>query len=141
MADKEYKLKLRLSNGNDIDAGTFTVPQGEQGETGKTAYDYAKDGGYAGTEAQFAAKLAEEPPAESDPTVPAWAKEPNPPAESDPTVPDWAKQPNKPTYTADDVGARPNTWTPTPADIGLKTEPWTLTYEDGTTETKVVYVG
>lgn len=61
--------------------------------------------------------------------------------ETDPTVPAWAKQPNKPTYTADDVGARPNTWTPTPADIGLKTEQWELTYEDGTTETKVVYVG
>lgn len=33
----------------------------------------------------------------------------NPPvtAESDPTVPDWAKQPRKPTYTAQEVGAQP----------------------------------
>lgn len=38
--------------------------------------------------------------------------------ETDPTVPAWAKEPNKPTYTAEDVGARPNTWTPTPAEIG-----------------------
>ena len=29
----------------------------------------------------------------------------NPIAETDPTVPDWAKQPDKPSYTADEVGA------------------------------------
>ena len=29
----------------------------------------------------------------------------NPPAESDPTVPEWAKQPQKPKYTASEVGA------------------------------------
>ena len=29
--------------------------------------------------------------------------------ETDPTVPAWAKQPNKPTYTANEVGALPNT--------------------------------
>lgn len=32
---------------------------GDKGETGKTAYQYARDGGYAGTEEEFAAKLAE----------------------------------------------------------------------------------
>ena len=43
-------------------------PQGEKGETGatgadgKSAYEYAQDGGYTGTEAEFAAKLAEETP-------------------------------------------------------------------------------
>jgi hypothetical protein len=63
---------------------------GKDGEPGKSAYDYAKEGGYIGTEAQFAAKLAQEYPTkvseltndkgyltgytESDPTVPAWAK-------------------------------------------------------------------
>lgn len=57
------------------------------------------------------------------------------------SVPDWAMQPKKPTYTASEVGARPNTWTPTTADLGLKTEEWKLTYEDGTIETKAVYVG
>lgn len=41
-------------------------PQGEQGETGaagadgKSAYQYAQDGGYTGTEAEFAEKMAEE---------------------------------------------------------------------------------
>lgn len=39
-------------------------------------------------------------------------------AESDPTVPSWAKQPNKPSYSASEVGARPNTWTPTATDVG-----------------------
>ena len=38
----------------------------------------------------------------------------NPPTvtESDPTVPAWAKQPTKPTYTASEVGALPDTYTP-----------------------------
>lgn len=38
--------------------------------------------------------------------------------ESDPTVPAWAKQPTKPSYTAKEVGARPDTWTPTASDVG-----------------------
>lgn len=43
-----------------------TGPQGEKGDTGatgadgKSAYSYAQDGGYTGTEAEFAAKLAAE---------------------------------------------------------------------------------
>lgn len=42
---------------------------------------------------------------ETDPTVPAWAKEQNAPAEIDPTVPAWAKAANKPVYTPAEVGA------------------------------------
>lgn len=38
--------------------------------------------------------------------------------ETDPTVPAWAKQPSKPTYTASEVGARPDTWTPSASDVG-----------------------
>lgn len=38
--------------------------------------------------------------------------------ETDPTVPAWAKQPSKPTYTAPEVGARPDTWMPTYTDVG-----------------------
>ena len=33
-------------------------PEGPQGNTGKSAYAYAQDGGYTGTEAEFAARLA-----------------------------------------------------------------------------------
>lgn len=35
-------------------------PKGDNGSDGKSAYEYAQDGGYTGTEAQFAAKLAAE---------------------------------------------------------------------------------
>ena len=38
--------------------------------------------------------------------------------ETDPTVPAWAKQPSKPTYTAGEVGARPDTWMPSASDVG-----------------------
>lgn len=37
-------------------------PQGPAGAYGKSAYQYAVDGGYTGTEAEFAAKLAQEIP-------------------------------------------------------------------------------
>lgn len=37
-------------------------PRGLQGQSGKSAFSYAQDGGYSGTEAEFAAKLAEESP-------------------------------------------------------------------------------
>lgn len=37
-----------------------TGPQGPAGAAGKNAYQYAVEGGYAGTEAQFKAKLAKE---------------------------------------------------------------------------------
>ena len=56
--------------GDKGDTGA-TGPRGPQGEVGadgqpgadgKSAYQYAKDGGYTGTEAEFAAKLAEELP-------------------------------------------------------------------------------
>lgn len=41
----------------------------------------------------------------------------NPLEESDPTVPAWAKQPEKPTYIASEVGARPDNWMPTAQDV------------------------
>ena len=34
MADLTYELRLGLSNGERISAGTFTVPQGETGPQG-----------------------------------------------------------------------------------------------------------
>ncbi|MGN1013853.1 MAG: hypothetical protein ACI4PM_00690 [Butyricicoccus sp.] len=38
------------------------IPKGEDGTNGKSAYQYAQDGGYTGTEEEFAAKLAKEIP-------------------------------------------------------------------------------
>ena len=57
MADKKYKLIFELSDGNEKSV-EFTVPQGEKGDAGKTAYEYAKDGGYTGTEEEFKALMA-----------------------------------------------------------------------------------
>ena len=69
----EYKLKLLLSDGTEVDAGVIVVPEGEKGDKGdtgatgptgahgkdgKSAYQYALEGGYSGTEQHFAAKLA-----------------------------------------------------------------------------------
>lgn len=34
MADKTYRMTVRLSNGDTINAGTFVAPQGPQGERG-----------------------------------------------------------------------------------------------------------
>ena len=48
-------------------------------------------------------------------------------AETDPTVPAWAKADTKPTYTADEVGARPDTWTPTADQVGARPNTWTPT--------------
>lgn len=41
-------------------SGEFDGPQGAPGADGKSAYQYAQDGGFAGTEAEFAKKLAAE---------------------------------------------------------------------------------
>lgn len=40
--------------------------------------------------------------------------------ETDPTVPAWAKQKNKPTYTASEVGARASDWMPSASDVGAE---------------------
>lgn len=63
--------------------------------------------------------------------------------ETDPTVPAWAKEPTKPTYTASEVGARPSTWTPTAEEVGARPNTWTPSASDvgadseGTAESKV----
>lgn len=62
MADKKYRLDFKLSNGS-TESVQFTAPQGEKGDpgaAGKSAYAYAQDGGYTGTEAEFATKLAKD---------------------------------------------------------------------------------
>lgn len=59
MADKNYEIKFSLSDGTEKTVG-FTAPQGDPGADGKSAYEYAQDGGYTGTEEEFAAKLAAE---------------------------------------------------------------------------------
>lgn len=152
---------------NDITGEWENIPAIE-GREGKSAYQYAVDGGYTGTEAEFAAKLAQEIP-KIDPTLtyrgqsadskttgdalrslseekiskpetaeigqllsvksvdengkPTEFKTVDPAGggviqETDPTVPAWAKQPEKPEYTAAEVHALPDTYTP-PVDADL----------------------
>ena len=51
------------ANGNAVDSGKsqadFKGEDGNDGEDGKSAYQYAQQGGYTGTEAEFAAELAD----------------------------------------------------------------------------------
>ena len=47
--------RMTLTNGKTAD---FEVQNGARGKTGKTAYEYAKDGGYTGTEEEFEYILA-----------------------------------------------------------------------------------
>ena len=101
--------------------------KGEQGADGKSAYQYAQEGGYTGTEAEFAVKMAQEIPIVDDTLkIPGQAADAavvgkqlgnlsdeitqsiiDSYQEKDPTVPDWAKAETKPTYTAAEVGAVP----------------------------------
>lgn len=50
-------MTMGLTDGNSY---TFTVKNGKKGSAGKSAYQYAQDGGYTGTEEEFAAKMASE---------------------------------------------------------------------------------
>ena len=50
--------------------------------------------------------------------------------ETDPTVPAWAKNPTKPTYTAAEVGALPDSYTPPVTSVNNKTGAVTLSASD-----------
>lgn len=94
----ENKLSFNLTDGTPVELIVYNGKTGRVGETGpvgpigptgatgKSAYAYAQDGGYTGTESEFSAKLAEEI------------------VETDPTVPAWAKASTKPTYTKSEIG-------------------------------------
>ena len=100
-------VRLRVAEGTPAEAGEALV-----NPTDATADENAVLAGetfYAGEgkEARTGTIPTYE---EGTPTIVA------PYTESDPTVPAWAKQPQKPTYTAAEVGARPADWTPTETD-------------------------
>lgn len=82
---KTFKLTFSLVDGQQKTV-EFEVPEGEKG---KSAYEYAKEGGYTGTEEDFAKKMAQDIVNST---------------ETDPTVPEWAKKANKPSYTKGEVG-------------------------------------
>lgn len=115
---------------------------------GKTAYQYAKDGGYTGTEAEFASKLAKEYlTAETDPTVPSWAKASSKPTYSKSEVGlgnvDNVKQysaSNPPPYPVSSVNNKTGKVSLTYADINIPTEVWSFELEDGSTVNKTVAI-
>ena len=80
MSTKIPILSVYDENGNRVEVPAIR---------GKSAYQYAKDGGYTGTEEEFAEKQAQVIP-DSLPASDVYT---------------WAKQPNKPSYTANEVGA------------------------------------
>lgn len=59
-SNKDTLDKLSDSNGKLQYNGSDVGAKGDKGEDGKTAYQYAQDGGYTGTETEFAEKLAQE---------------------------------------------------------------------------------
>lgn len=80
---------------------------GTDGADGKTAYEYAQDGGYQGTEEEFAQKLAEGYPVLSVNGHYGNVK-----------------------LDAEDVGARPEDWMPTASDVGARPATWMPSYSD-----------
>lgn len=48
---------MKIMKVKQADGSIVSIPLG-QGANGKSAYAYAKDGGYTGTEVEFSAKLA-----------------------------------------------------------------------------------
>ena len=52
---------MKIMRVRQQDGSLVNIPIG-RGADGKTAYAYARDGGYTGTETEFAAKLAKEVP-------------------------------------------------------------------------------
>lgn len=100
---------VNITDKNDVHSYTLY-----NGLNGKSAYEYAKEGGYTGTEVDFSQKLAKEIPTKvSD-------------LENDKNFIDATGAPvqsvNDKTgninLSASDVGARPSTWTPTAEEVG-----------------------
>lgn len=85
-----------------------------KGADGKSAYQYAQDGGYTGTEAEFAEKLAKEFPTK----LSSFDNDEGFITDADVPVKSVNGKTGAVTLNASDVGARPNTWTPTYSDVG-----------------------
>ena len=120
-------IKVSLTDGEEY---TFTVKNGSKGskgdkgdkgdsikgDTGKTAYQYAKEGGYAGTEAEFSAKLAKELPTK----VSELTNDSKYITASGAPVQSVNGKTGTVVLDASSVGARPSTWTPTYTDVGAE---------------------
>ena len=112
---------VKFSNG-----ATLTVRNGKDGKDGKTAYEYAKEGGYTGTEQEFAQKLAKELPTK----LSELDNDKNFITASGAPVQSINGKTGDVQLSATDVDARPNTWMPTASDVGARPSTWTPTYAD-----------
>ena len=65
ITDKAGTTTATVRHGKDGQDGQDGQP-GSDGQDGKSAYEYAKAGGYTGTEAEFAQKMAEENPTKEE---------------------------------------------------------------------------
>ena len=88
--------------------------KGDPGAAGKTAYQYAKDGGYAGTEAEFAVKLAKEFPTK----LSEFTNDSQYITASGAPVQSVNGETGAVRLTASDVGARSSSWMPTANQVG-----------------------
>lgn len=102
-------MKYILPNGTVI-----VVGKGIKGNDGKSAYQYAKDGGYTGTEAEFAEKLAKEFPTK----LSSFDNDEGFITDADVPVKSVNNKTGAVNLSAEDVGARENTWMPTAANVG-----------------------
>lgn len=91
-----------------------------QGEPGKSAYDYAVEGGYQGTEEEFAKKLATEYPSK----VSQLENDEKYITASGAPVQTVNGKVGNVSLSAADVGARPSTWTPTASEVGARPDNW-----------------
>lgn len=115
-------------------------PVNIKGGDGKNAYEYAQDGGFAGTEMEFSAKLAKKIPEKTSELKndSEYIKASEAPVQkvNDKTgnvtldASDVGARPDTWMPNASEVGARPATWTPTASDVGARPDTWTPTYGD-----------
>ena len=104
--------RVSITDAEGID--TFELKNGTDGKDGKSAYEYAKEGGYSGTEAEFAQKIAKEIPSKTSDLAndSGFIKTSEAPVQS------VNKKTGAVSLSASDVGARPSTWTPNYTDVG-----------------------
>lgn len=89
-------------------------PAGADGKAGKTAYQYAKDGGYTGSESDFALKIAKECPTK----LSELTNDKGYITSGEAPVQSVNGETGAVHLTASDVGARSASWMPTAAQVG-----------------------
>lgn len=110
ITDKDGTTEVVITNGKN----GYTPKKGIDYDDGKSAYEYAKEGGYTGTETEFSEKLAKEYPEkvsqlENDSQYINAAGAP---------VQSINGQTGKVHLGAADVGARPFSWMPSAQEVG-----------------------